>query len=101
MPFHLYRGPSTFPRARNQFSALEHDDGLLEYPEDIFATTTLNAPIDTALANMERLGQKRAEKIAGLRIEEKEKEHQTTKQRDFGTSRVVNPLVRPSNMNTQ
>jgi hypothetical protein len=80
---------------------LKHDDGLLEYPEDIFATATLNAPIETALANMERLGQKRAEKIAGLRIDEKEKEHQTTKQRDFGTSRVANPLVRPSNMNTQ
>ncbi|KAJ8589384.1 hypothetical protein M405DRAFT_862199 [Rhizopogon salebrosus TDB-379] len=29
--------------ARNQFSALEHDDELLEYPEDIFATGTPHA----------------------------------------------------------
>ena len=98
---HLYRGPSSFPRARNQFSALEHHDGLLKYPEDIFATATLNASIKTALANMERLGQKRPEKIARSRIEEKEKEHQTTKQHDFGTSRMASPLVRPSNVNTQ
>jgi hypothetical protein len=56
--------------ARNQFSDLEHDDGLLEYPEDIFGTATLNGSVETALADVERLGQKRAEKRAGLRIEE-------------------------------
>ncbi|KAJ8582606.1 hypothetical protein M405DRAFT_867708 [Rhizopogon salebrosus TDB-379] len=58
--------------ARNQFSDLEYDDGLLEYPEDIFGTATLKASVETALADVERLGQKRAEKIAGLRIEEKD-----------------------------
>ncbi|KAJ8589378.1 hypothetical protein M405DRAFT_862195 [Rhizopogon salebrosus TDB-379] len=62
-------GPGTPPRTRDQFSDLEHDDGLLECLEDIFGTATL-AFIETALANMEWLGQKRAEKIAGLRIEE-------------------------------
>jgi hypothetical protein len=51
---------------------LEHDDELLDYPEDIFCTATPNASVDTALADVERLGQKRAEKRAGLRIEEKE-----------------------------
>ncbi|KAJ8591644.1 hypothetical protein M405DRAFT_932024 [Rhizopogon salebrosus TDB-379] len=65
-------GASTFPKARNQFSDLEHGDGLLEYPEDIFGTATLKASVETALADVERLGQKRAEKRAGLRIEEKE-----------------------------
>ncbi|KAJ8591637.1 hypothetical protein M405DRAFT_860386 [Rhizopogon salebrosus TDB-379] len=65
---HRRLGPSTFPRARNQFSDLEHDDELVEYPEDIFCTATPNASVDTALADVERLGQKRA----GLRIEEKE-----------------------------
>ncbi|KAJ8582597.1 hypothetical protein M405DRAFT_867700 [Rhizopogon salebrosus TDB-379] len=68
MLFHLHRGPSTFSRAHNQFSDLEHDDGLVEHPEDIFDTATLNASVETALADVERLGQKRA----GLRIEEKE-----------------------------
>ncbi|KAJ8591655.1 hypothetical protein M405DRAFT_840435, partial [Rhizopogon salebrosus TDB-379] len=61
-------GPSTFSRAHNQFSDLEHDDGLVEYPEDIFGTATLNVSVETALADVERLGQKRA----GLRLEEKE-----------------------------
>jgi hypothetical protein len=51
---------------------LEHDDELLEYLEDIFCTATPNASVDTALADVEWLGQKRAEKIAGLRIEEKD-----------------------------
>jgi hypothetical protein len=32
------QGSKHFPRARNQFSDLEHDDGLLEYPEDIYLT---------------------------------------------------------------
>jgi hypothetical protein len=36
---------------------LEHDAGLLEYLEDIFGTATLT-PIETALAKVERLGQK-------------------------------------------
>jgi hypothetical protein len=58
--------------ACNQFSYLDHDDGLVEYPEDIFGTATLKASVETALADVERLGQKRAEKRAGLRIEEKE-----------------------------
>jgi hypothetical protein len=60
-------GLQALSRARNQFSDLEHDDGLLEYPEDIFGIATLNGSVETALADVERLGQKRA----GLKIEEK------------------------------
>jgi structural maintenance of chromosome 4 len=51
----------------------EHDDGLLEYLEDIIGTATLKAPIETALAEVERLGEERAEKVARLKIVEKEK----------------------------
>ncbi|KAG2337616.1 hypothetical protein BDR05DRAFT_970038 [Suillus weaverae] len=51
----------------------EHDDGLLEYLEDIIGTATLKAPIESALAEVDRLGEERAEKVARLRIVEKEK----------------------------
>ncbi|KAG0697734.1 RecF/RecN/SMC N terminal domain-containing protein [Suillus ampliporus] len=51
----------------------EHDDGLLEYLEDIIGTAAFKAPIEAALADVERLGEERAEKVARLRIVEKEK----------------------------
>ncbi|OJA20715.1 hypothetical protein AZE42_08198 [Rhizopogon vesiculosus] len=51
----------------------EHDDGLLEYLEDIIGTAALKAPIETALGEVDRLGEERAEKVARLRIVEKEK----------------------------
>jgi hypothetical protein len=75
---------------------LEHDDGLLEYPEDIFGTATL-APIETALAKVERLGQKRAEKIAGLRIEEeKAKAKFITKRKEaLAWLRLANERMKP------
>ncbi|KAG1863144.1 hypothetical protein F4604DRAFT_1683729 [Suillus subluteus] len=51
----------------------EHDDGLLEYPEDIIGTAALKAPIQSVLAWMDQLGEERAETVARLRIVEKEK----------------------------
>jgi hypothetical protein len=66
---------------------LEHDDGLLEYPEDIFGTATL-APIETALAKVERLGEKRAEKIAGLRIEEEKAKAKCVAERKEALTRL-------------
>ncbi|KAG1879662.1 RecF/RecN/SMC N terminal domain-containing protein [Suillus tomentosus] len=51
----------------------EHDDGLLEYLEDIIGTAALKAPIESALAEVDRLGEERTEKVARLRIVEKEK----------------------------
>src|SRR6267154_3520595 len=51
----------------------EHDDGLLEYLEDIIGAAVLKAPIEAALADVERLGEERAEKVARLKIVEKEK----------------------------
>ena len=44
----------------------EHDDELLEYLEDITGTAELKAPIETALAEVERLGEARAEKVSRL-----------------------------------
>ena len=39
----------------------EHDDGLLEYLEDIIGTAALKAPIEAVLADVERLGEERRE----------------------------------------
>ncbi|KAG1748816.1 hypothetical protein EDD22DRAFT_981854 [Suillus occidentalis] len=43
------------------------------YTEDIIGTAALKAPIESALAEVDRLGEERAEKVARLRIVEKEK----------------------------
>jgi structural maintenance of chromosome 4 len=43
------------PKAQN-----EHEDGLLEYLEDIIGTSSYKAPIEEALAQMETLTSKEA-----------------------------------------
>ncbi|KAF8079236.1 RecF/RecN/SMC N terminal domain-containing protein [Lyophyllum atratum] len=54
-------------------AATEHDDGLLEYLEDIIGTSKFKEPIDEALVEMERLQEDRMVKLNRLRIVEKEK----------------------------
>ncbi|KAF9225187.1 RecF/RecN/SMC protein [Gyrodon lividus] len=56
------------PKAQN-----EHEDGLLEYLEDIVGTSSYKAPIEEALAAMEALSDERSEKLNRLRIVEREK----------------------------
>jgi len=51
----------------------EHDEGLLEYLEDIIGTSKYKEPIDEALVEMERLQEDRGVKMNRLRIVEKEK----------------------------
>ncbi|KAI6017477.1 RecF/RecN/SMC [Pisolithus marmoratus] len=51
----------------------EHEDGLLEYLEDIIGTSAYKAPIEEALMTMEALSEDRAEKLNRLRIVEREK----------------------------
>lgn len=51
----------------------EHEDGLLEYLEDIIGTSSYKEPIDLSLAEMEKLTEERTEKLNRLRIVEKEK----------------------------
>ncbi|KAI9444561.1 RecF/RecN/SMC [Lactarius indigo] len=51
----------------------EHEDGLLEYLEDIIGTSQYKEPIDTALVEMERLTEDRTEKLSRLRLVEREK----------------------------
>ena len=51
----------------------EHEDGLLEYLEDIIGTSKYKEPIDEALVETERLQEDRQVKINRLRHVEKEK----------------------------
>lgn len=51
----------------------EHEDGLLEYLEDIIGTSKYKEPIDEALVGTERLQEDRQVKINRLRHVEKEK----------------------------
>ena len=51
----------------------EHEDGLLEYLEDIIGTSKYKEPIEEALLEMDQLQESRAEKMNRLRIVEREK----------------------------
>ncbi|KAI0253228.1 RecF/RecN/SMC N terminal domain-containing protein [Lactifluus subvellereus] len=51
----------------------EHEDGLLEYLEDIIGTSQYKTPIDEALVEMERLTEDRTEKLNRLRLVERER----------------------------
>ena len=51
----------------------EHEDGLLEYLEDIIGTTRYKTPIEEALVEVDRLNEERGEKLNRLKIVEKEK----------------------------
>lgn len=51
----------------------EHEDGLLEYLEDIIGTAKYKEPIDDAMIEVERLQEDRQIKLNRLRLVEKEK----------------------------
>jgi structural maintenance of chromosome 4 len=54
-------------------AASEHEDGLLEYLEDIIGTSKYKEPIEQALQDMDELQESRTEKMNRLRIVEREK----------------------------
>lgn len=60
----------------------EHEDGLLEYLEDIIGTSRYKAPIEDALAEMERLQEDRGERLGRLRLVEREKNALEEKKRE-------------------
>jgi structural maintenance of chromosome 4 len=60
----------------------EHDEGLLEYLEDIIGTSKYKEPIDEAMVEMERLQEERAVKMNRLRIVEKEKKALETQKKE-------------------
>lgn len=51
----------------------EHEDGLLEYLEDIIGTSKYKEPIEECALEVERLNEERAERLSRLKIVEKEK----------------------------
>jgi structural maintenance of chromosome 4 len=60
----------------------EHEDGLLEYLEDIIGTTKYKQPIDDANKEVEELNDQRAEKVNRLRVVEREKSALEDKKKD-------------------
>ena len=46
----------------------EHDEGMLEYLEDIIGTSTYKIPIDELSTAVEDLNEKRAEKVRNTNI---------------------------------
>jgi structural maintenance of chromosome 4 len=51
----------------------EHEDGLLEYLEDIIGTSKYKEPIEQAQVEVDELNDQRGEKMNRLRLVEKEK----------------------------
>ena len=60
----------------------EHEDGLLEYLEDIIGTTRYKEPIEQASAEVETLNEERGEKMNRLRVVEREKAALEEKKRE-------------------
>lgn len=56
------------PKAPN-----EHEDGLLEYLEDIIGTSKYKEPIEETLVEVDRLNDERSEKLNRLRVVERDK----------------------------
>ncbi|KAJ3044213.1 hypothetical protein HDV00_002891 [Rhizophlyctis rosea] len=65
------------PKAPN-----EHEDGLLEYLEDIIGTSVYKQPIEEANASVDRLNEERGEKLNRLKIVEKDKNSLETKKKE-------------------
>ena len=73
----------------------EHEDGLLEYLEDIIGTDRYKTPIEEAMKELDALGDARAEKLGRLRIVEREKNALEEKKREADEFlRLQNELVR-------
>ena len=53
------------PKAAN-----EHEDGLLEYLEDIIGTSKYKEPIEESSAQLEKLNEERQEKVNRLKLVE-------------------------------
>ncbi len=62
----------------------EHEDGLLEYLEDIIGTSKYKTPVDEALVELDTLAEQGGEKLNRLRIIEREKNTLEDKNRGGG-----------------
>ena len=60
----------------------EHEDGLLEYLEDIIGTSKYKEPIEESLVELDKHAEERGEKLNRLRIVEREKDALEEKKRE-------------------
>ncbi|KAG4100619.1 hypothetical protein H8356DRAFT_934797 [Neocallimastix lanati (nom. inval.)] len=82
------------PKASN-----EHEDGLLEYLEDIIGTSTYKNQIQKAEADLESMGTERTERLNRLKIVEKEKEALESKKNEAESYiKSENELTRTKNI---
>ncbi|SNX85103.1 related to SMC4 - Stable Maintenance of Chromosomes [Melanopsichium pennsylvanicum] len=65
------------PRAKN-----EHEEGLLEYLEDIIGTSCFKTPIEEQAKLVDEANERRAEKLGRLKIVQKEKDSLEAKKRE-------------------
>nr|WJN25099.1 condensin complex subunit [Pseudozyma flocculosa] len=65
------------PRAKN-----EHEEGLLEYLEDIIGTSCFKTPIEEQAKLVDEANEKRAEKLGRLKIVQKEKDALEARKRE-------------------
>lgn len=68
------------PKAPN-----EHEDGLLEYLEDIIGTSKYKEPIEETLVKVDQLNEERSEKMNRLRLIEKDKASLEEKKKEVET----------------
>lgn len=75
-----------------------HEDGLLEYLEDIIGTAKYKQSIEDSLIEMDKLSDERSERLGRLRIVEKEKDRlEGYKGEAEGYLKDVNVVVRKKN----
>ncbi|KAG7451885.1 uncharacterized protein BT62DRAFT_1071090 [Guyanagaster necrorhizus] len=73
----------------------EHEEGLLEYLEDIIGTSKYKENIDEALQKVDELQEKRSDKMNRLRIVEKEKNSLDEKRKDaIAWKKLMNEHIR-------
>ncbi|KAK0501017.1 RecF/RecN/SMC N terminal domain-containing protein [Armillaria luteobubalina] len=73
----------------------EHEEGLLEYLEDIIGTSKYKEDIDEALQKVDELQEKRSDKMNRLRIVEKEKNSLDEKRKEaIAWKKLVNEHIR-------
>jgi len=81
------------PKASN-----EHEEGLLEYLEDIIGTSKYKEQIELALVEVDRLNEERAERMSRLRVVQRDKESLEEKKKEAEDwLRNRNNLVRAQN----
>ncbi|KAJ9102655.1 hypothetical protein QFC19_004764 [Naganishia cerealis] len=77
----------------------EHEDGLLEYLEDIIGTSMYKQPIEDALVEVDNFNEARGEKITRLSIVAKEKSSLEARKREAETYlRAMNELTRKKSL---